>query len=346
VTAPYFSRVSLPHPRIDPPHRILLIQKGALGDVTLTTALLDDLHRAFPAAAIGFGVGRAAAPLLEHHPLIAERVIIDEHSALGLAPSIRRRRYDWVVDAQSSPRTAILTRVSGARVRIGWRQRVWGAAYTHAVDRVRQAEYVVRARRRLLEAAGLRVGESAPHLELTPAERAEGDRALTAAGAPAGRPRAGLLLGTTELAKNWPLAHFAALVPLLRAAGITPVVFDAPGDDERIARLRALAPEAIIVPRLALRGFLGALAACRVFVSGDTGPAHMADALGVPRVTVFGATPPLAWVPERDTVVALAGSKPPLRDRRERARAAGPAEDYSADVSPARVLAAVQGLPK
>jgi ADP-heptose:LPS heptosyltransferase len=326
------------------PARILLIQKGALGDVTLTTALLDDLRRAFPAAALDFGVGRAASPLLEHHPLIAERIIIDAVAPLRLAPAIRRRRYDWIVDVQSSPRTAILTRLSGAPVRIGWRQRVWAAAYTHAVERVLQQEYAVRARRRLLEAAGVPVGDSAPRLTLTADERADGERVLAAAGAPATAARVGLLLGTTELAKNWPLAHVAALVPLLRGAGLTPVVFDAPGDEERITRLRALAPDTVIVPRLALRGFLGTLAACRAFVSGDTGPAHMADALGVPRVTVFGATPPVAWVPDRPTVIALAGSKPPLLDRQERARVAGASEDYSADVTPSQVFAAAKEL--
>jgi ADP-heptose:LPS heptosyltransferase len=330
--------------RLAAPARVLLIQKGALGDVTLTTALLDDLRRAFPAAALDFGVGRAASPLLEHHPLIAERIIIDAMAPLRLAPAIRRRRYDWIVDVQSSPRTAILTRLSGAPVRIGWRQRVWAAAYTHAVERVLQQEYAVRARRRLLEAAGVPVGDSAPRLTLTADERADGERVLAAAGAPATAARVGLLLGTTELAKNWPLAHFAALVPLLRGAGLTPVVFNAPGDEERITRLRALAPDAVILPRLALRGFLGALTACRAFVSGDTGPAHMADALGVPRVTIFGATPPVAWVPVRPTVIALAGRRPPLLDRQERARVTGAGEDYSADVTPPQVFAAAKEL--
>jgi ADP-heptose:LPS heptosyltransferase len=120
-----------------PPRRLLLIQKGALGDVTLTTALLEDLRTAFPSAALDFGVGRAAAPLLERHPLVAERVIVDARPAWRLAPAIRARRYDWIVDVQSSVRTAILSRCSGAAVRIGWDARVRGIAYTHRLSRVR-----------------------------------------------------------------------------------------------------------------------------------------------------------------------------------------------------------------
>ena len=329
-----------------PPRRLLLIQKGALGDVMLTTALLDDLHRAFPDATLDFGVGSAAAPLLEAHPLIADRVTIDSAPAWREAPLIRARGYDWIVDVQSSPRTAIITAFSGAAVRIGWRQRVWRHAYTHAVPRVLQGEYVIRARRRLLEAAGVPVGESGPHLELRAEERAEGARAIATAGAATGRPRIGMLLSTTEPAKNWPPAHFGALAALLDQHGMTPVIFDAPGDAERIAVVRRLAPGAIVAPRLRLRAFLGALAACDVLVSGDTGPAHMADALDVRRVTIFGATSPVGWVPPRPTVVALCSRNPPLIDRRARARAAGTREAYCADVMPEHVLGAVRELLK
>ena len=329
-----------------PPRRLLLIQKGALGDVVLTTALLDDLHRAFPSAALDFGVGAAAAPLLESPPRIAERVIIDAAPALAMAREVRRRGYDWIIDSQSSPRTAIITRLSGAPVRIGWRQRVWHRAYTHAVTRVRQSEYVIRTRRRLLEAVGVPIGESGPHLELRPEERAAGARALLDAGVTAGRPRIGMLLGTTELAKNWPARHFAALAVLLARDECTPVVFDAPGDEARIRAVREALPAAVIVPRLALRGFLGALAGCDVLVSADTGPAHMADALGVRRVTVFGATTPVGWVPPRPSIIALCSANPPLADRKSRARAAGTREDYCADVIPEHVLGAVRDLLK
>ena len=336
--------MSLPRPRVPLPHRILLIQKGALGDVVLTTALLDDLHRAFPGAVIDFAVGRAAAPLLEHHPLVHETVIVDAAPAWRLAPDIRARRYDWVVDVQSSARTALLTAWSGARVRIGWDARVRRAAYTHRLSRDRPPEYVVRERRRLLTLAGIATGDTPPHLELTAAERSEGERRLRDAGVPAGPPVVGLLLSTVEAPKNWPLDHFARLIPMLRAAGATPVVFHAPGEDERVARLRERAPTAIVLPEMGLRAFLGTLASCTVLVSGDTGPAHMADALGVARVTIFGPTSPAAWVPPGGRAIALASANPPILSMRARKRALGTREDYTADVTPEQVLDAVRGL--
>jgi len=336
--------VSLPRPRVPPPRRILIIQKGKFGDVTLSTALADDLHRAFPGAAVDFGVGAAAAPLLEHHPAITETVIVDAAPAWRVAAAVRARRYDWVVDVQSSARTALITLCSGAPVRIGWDVRFRRAAYTHRLTRDRPPEYTGHERRRLLTLAGVPVSDSLPRLALTAAEREAGARALRDAGASDAHPRVGLLLTTGAARRDWPLEHFAALVPLLRGAGLTPVVFDAPGSDALIAPLRARVPDLAVVPRLPLRGFLGALAACRVLVSGDTGPAHMADALGVPRVTIFELAPPEQWVPPGAPVVALASARAVPDRAPARRRELAPADAYPADVSPARVLEAVRTL--
>ena len=319
------------------------MQKGALGDVILTTALLDDLHRAFPEAAIDFGVGKAAAPLLEHHPLISERVIVDAEPAWRLAPAIRARRYDWVVDVQSSARTAILTWCSGAAVRIGWDARVRGAAYTHRLARDGAPEYVVIERRRLLALANITTGDTAPRLVLSAAERAEGERAMRTAGAPPERPRVGLVLTSAEASRNWPLAHFAALIPLLRAEGLTPVVLYGPGDVAPVARLQGLVPD-VIALNLRVRALLGALAACRLLVSGDTGPAHMASALGVPRVTIYGPTSPVLYSAGGPGVVELASANPPIRKMRERKELLAGRDDYTADVTPARVVEAVRSL--
>ena len=96
-------------PRISRPRRILVSQLRRLGDVVLTTALLEDLRRAFPDATVDFLIGDRAAPLLEHHPLVSERLIYDRAHPARTWRAVRARRYDWFIDPQSSPRTAPLT---------------------------------------------------------------------------------------------------------------------------------------------------------------------------------------------------------------------------------------------
>jgi ADP-heptose:LPS heptosyltransferase len=293
------------------PRRILVIQLRQLGDVVLSTGLLEDLHRAFPAATLDFLVGRGAAPLLAGHPLIGSVIVYDVDHPMRMALQMRARRYDWVLDAQSNPRTAVLARLSGARERVGWRVRVRGALYTHTVERS-GAEYAVRQRQRFLEALGVPVGEPRTRLALTAEERARGEGAVRAAIASGGlapdeaaRPRVGLVLSAGNAVKEWPAERFGALAARLEAEGARPIVLRNPGDDARIERLRAVHGRALVVDTAELRHLLGVIAACRVLVSGDTGPAHMATALDVPTVTIFGPTRPEVWSPRRPTTAVV-----------------------------------------
>jgi heptosyltransferase-3 len=307
-------------PRIQ---RILLIQLRRLGDVVLTTALLDDLRRALPDASIDMLVGRHAAPLVAGHPLIRKRIVLEDRGTLGTSRLVRAERYDAVFDIQGSLRTAMITRASGAPLRVGWKVRAAPLAYTHALARSGAPEYVVRRRRRLLELAGISVGDTLPRIELTEHERLQGEADLRSAGAPSGGQRVAFALLTSSPARDWPIDRFAALGNELADRGATPIVLAAGTPAPIVSRLRALCPRAVIVPALdadrdrEMRRFLGVLAACDVLLSGDTGPAHMADALGVPRVTVYGPTTPQNYAPGLATTIALRTAGPAVRIRDE-----------------------------
>jgi ADP-heptose:LPS heptosyltransferase len=303
--------------------RILIIQLRRLGDVVLSTALLDDLRHAMPDASIDVLVGRHAAPVLAGNSQIRTRIVLEDLGTLATARLVRAQRYDAVVDVQGSMRTAMITRASGAPLRVGWKVRAAPLAYTHALSRNGAPEYVVRRRRRLLELAGIPIGTSMPRLELTDAERLQGESDLRAVGAPAAGRRVALALVTSSPARDWPVERFAALGDALIVRGITPVVLAAGVPAAIVERMRASCAGAVIVPALdrdrdrEMRRFLGVLAACDVLVSGDTGPAHMADALGVPRVTLYGPTTPQNYAPGLATSVALRTPGPAIRIRDE-----------------------------
>jgi ADP-heptose:LPS heptosyltransferase len=303
--------------------RVLLIQLRRLGDVVLSTALLDDLHRALPDAAVDVLVARHAAPLLVGHPLIRRRIVLEDRGTLGTARVVRAGRYDAIFDIQGSVRTAMITRASGAPLRVGWKVRSAALAYTHALARGGPAEYVVRRRRRLLELVGIPVGSTLPRITLSTDERRRGESDLRAAGAPAGVRRAAFALLTSSPARDWPVERHAMVANALLARGVTPVVLAAGTPSPVVERMRALCPRAVIVPSLdrdperEMRRFLGVLASCDVLLSGDTGPAHMADALGVPRVTLYGPTTPAHYAPSIDTMIALRTPGPAVRIRDE-----------------------------
>jgi heptosyltransferase III len=331
-------------PRVPHPRRILIAQLRRLGDVVLTTALLNDLHRAFPNTLLDFLVGDRAAPLLDHHPLIHERLIYDREHPVRTWRAVRARRYDWVIDPQSSPRTAPLALVSGAPVRAGFATRVWGWAYTHRLPRAgRPSEYVARERQRLIEMLGIPIARARPSISITSEERTAGCSVLKEHGISEGDAVAALVLSAGEAAKEWPLDHFTTLADTLAATGVRTVALETPGDAAKVSRAvaRSEALVRIVIP--GIRELMSALAACDVLVSSDTGPAHIATALGVPRVTIFGPEPPSAWAPSNDpSVIALRAASAVAFGRvvRDDPRYA----TLTAEVTPAAVTAAAQQL--
>jgi ADP-heptose:LPS heptosyltransferase len=207
----------------------------------------------------------------------------------------------------------------------------------------RAIEYVARERQRLLEMLGVPIGRARPSLALTEDERAAGRQRLAAQGVRQDTPVAALVLSAGEVAKEWPPAHFAALADALADSGFQPLAFEMPGDAAKIASASKASRALVRIAVSGLRDFMGALSGCDVLVSADTGPAHIATALDVPRVTIFGPEPPAAWAPPDDwSVIAL---------RAESARGLGivPKSDprasrLTAEVAPARVLDAVHAL--
>ena len=331
-------------PRVVHPRQVLIVQLRRLGDVVLTTALLEDLHRAFPHTPVDFLVGDRAAPLLQHHPLIRERVIYDRAHPTRTWRAVRGRRYDWIVDPQSSPRTAPLALVSAAPVRAGFGVRGWGWVYTHRLPRAgRPVEYVPRERQRLLEMLGVSVGPPRTSLALAADERAAGPAMLAAAGVDPGAPRVACVLSAGESAKEWPPAHFAALADLCASERIQVVVFEMPGDADKASRAAEASRQFLSIPVPGLRDFMSGVSACDVLVSADTGPAHIATALRVPRVTIFGPEPPAAWAPPNDpAVIALRAQS--ARDLGIVPKSDPRAFTLTADVTPMEVFEGVRTL--
>lgn len=331
-------------PRIPHPRQVLLVQLRRLGDVVLTTALLEDLRRAFPHTPVDFLVGDRAAPLLEHHPLIRERLVYDREHPARTWRAVRRRRYDWIIDPQSSPRTAPVALVAGSPVRAGFAVRGWGWVYTHRLPRSgRAVEYVARERQRLLELLGVEVGPVRTTLALSAQERLAGHALLASRGIRADAPVVALVLSAGESAKEWSPTHFGTLADGLGWAGIQVVMFEMPGDHAKVSLAAQASGVFVRIPVPGLRDFMGALAACDVLVSADTGPAHVATALRVPRVTIFGPEPPAAWAPPGDpSVIALRAEA--ARELGIVAKSDPRAATLTSQVTPAQVFEAVRTL--
>jgi lipopolysaccharide heptosyltransferase I len=296
-----------------PPRRILIIKPSAIGDVVHALPVLNLLRRRWPAAHLSWLVTPACAGLLERHPQLDEVVRFERREfgrgwrnprvawdlmrfMLGLA----RRRFDLVVDLQGLFRSGWLAAATRAPLRAGFAKAREGAwlFYTHRVPTGPPEQHAIERYLTLAQAVGCERAPVEFHFAVD-----DSDRSAVAALTP-GR-YAVLLPGANWVTKQWPVERFAALVgPLRRRMGLECVVAGGPETKALAARI----PGAVdLAGRTNLRQLVALLERAALVVANDTGPMHIAAALGRPLVTPFGPTNPVRTGPYRrlDSVVRL-----------------------------------------
>jgi ADP-heptose:LPS heptosyltransferase len=276
------------------------VKPRGIGDIVLSTILLDNLAAAFPDAEIHYFVENFARDAVEDLPLVEKAITTKrKESPLAMAKKLRAERYDLIIDSWSNPRSAQAVLLSGARYRVGYAYRGRRYAYNLPVwhrrgRKAHAAESNLPLLRFLdLPTVSKRVHYNVPNRALEEARRFIEEKfpdATTVAGvAPAG----GWASKRCDKEK-W--AEFgAALVEELDASI---VVVWGPGDEEDAEYIeRALGDRAARIPKTTVKEMSAYLAACDVVLANDSGPMHIAAAVGVPTLGVFGPTNPEAHGP-------------------------------------------------
>lgn len=289
--------------------RFLIVRLGALGDIVHTIPVAAALRHAFPSARIDWLVSAKHREILDLVPVIDRRLVINDGNGTGdtaggtsLLASIRALRradYDVALDLQGLLKSAILARSSGARRVIGFswrylRERLARPFYTEVYDAGGagmydpRAPHVVQMNLGLLGRLGLRVATPEFPIERPDSQAAREVRQQT------GGRYALLNPGAAWPNKRWPPARFAEVATALRQRhGLAPVVLWGPGE-EPLARevVAAAGGVALLSPRTSLVDLVALVSCAALIVSGDTGPAHVAAAVGTPIVGLYGPTRP------------------------------------------------------
>lgn len=299
-------------PRI---RRILVIRVDLIGDVVLSLPAVRALRRAYPQAAIDMLVLPAATGVLAGERDIARVLTYDfniwrrpaglfnPRNWQGVRPllaMLREPRYDLCVSV-SGDWGSVLARLSGARRRVGYAGEAYPGLMTDPVPGRRYAvtmhevEYVLRLAR---AAGGVVAAEDAlPRLGVAPEAAAGIECVLQRAGLGGNsRPLVALHAGAQNgRAKRWPAAHWAALADRLTAElGARVILTGAPGDAPLTAAIQRRARRAVhdLAGQTSLPELVALLAQCDLVVSGDSGPLHIACAVGTPVVGLYGPTDP------------------------------------------------------
>ena len=284
--------------------RILIVRLGSLGDLVHTLPAAAALRRANPSAQIDWLVDRPHREFLELVPVISSLVILERRGARGWLDAIRTMRsraYDVAFDFQGLVKSAALARLSGARKVAGFgrsalRERFAASFYTERVE-IPAGTHVVR--KNLTLAAAL--GAPADALEFPIAE--VHSAAVESFVAADSRPFALINPGAAWPNKRWPPERLGAVARHLHDRHHLPsVVLWGPGEQAAAEQVvQASSGAARLAPPTGLKDLIALARHAKLIVSGDTGPLHIAAALAVPAVALFGPTDPLRngpWDPQ------------------------------------------------
>ncbi len=324
--------------------KILLVKLKHIGDVLLATPCIRALQEAFPAARISALVNEGTEPMLINHPLLEEVIVFPRSSIrsplpsriqgeLSFAFSIRKRRFDMVVDLTSADRAAWLAWFSGARYRLAYDPQGKGFLgkqffYTHLVPHPTDMNlHEVKKNLGILEHFGISI--PSPRLEM---RVAEGDRVavneiLKSLGLqrnsddPASALDFVLVHPTSRwMFKCWEDDRFAHLIDWLQSNCGYPVIVTCGPDPKEMERAHRILALCSTSPR-SLLGVLGlvewaALAGkARIFIGVDSAPMHIAASQETPSVVLFGPTGFQNWRPWAVQHTVLVHDCPCSRDR-------------------------------
>ncbi len=312
-----------------------MVKLGALGDFVLAFGPFAAIRAAHRGAEVTLLTTAPFAELARASPWF-DRVVVDARPSVWNLPGLLRLRralrgFDMVFDLQTSSRSGWYFRLAG---RPQWSGIARGCAFPHA-NPGRDAMHTLERQREQLAMAGipgvpqpdlgwLRSKKPSPACGRGLGEGASRTDAFTGAKLPRPDPlpQAGEGAGKVLLVpgaaphrprKRWPAERFAALAALLAARGLTPVIVGAAADASYAAIIRAACPAAIdLTGRTTLLQLAQTLAGAALAIGNDTGPTHLAAALGIPTIALFSADSDPALTAPRGTVTVL--SAPDLAD--------------------------------
>lgn len=309
------------------PRNILVIDFGQLGDVVMSLPALRAIRERFPFAQITVAVGKPGKELLSltgyaNEILEVDRValrdgptLISIGRILKFVAQVRKAKFDFVIDLHSYYETNLLGFLSGAPHRLYSRRStnrsldflanfkprpVQESEKTHLVDRYLD----------VVKPLGIQNAPRTPVLKTSTADVSSVDALLKKEHAQSGELLAGIFPGAGNSSRLWPLEHFAELADHLRRNDrVRIIVFAGPEERQMVPEMRKLFPAGtILFDRLTIPQLAAALARLTLFVSNDTGPVHIAAAVGTPVIVIMDRPDPHCFTPIGDQHRPVYGS--------------------------------------
>jgi len=312
-----------------PPHarrwqearRLLLIRLDNLGDVLMTTPAFAAVRESLPDAHLALLAAPSSRALIPHLPMLDEFIGFHapwvkagaaalDADAASPRGAVEREQLQRLLDArfdaaiiftvctQSALPAGLLCRMAGIPLVLAHtRERAYGLFSDAAPDRDEIGpglRHEVRRQLDLVGRVGLRTADERLRFELREEDRAAAREMLRAAGVPASQPYALVHPGASAASRRYPAEAFGAAADLMQALGTRVVFCAGPGEAALLheARTAMRSPPCMLPPPDRLGTLAGLIGGARVLVANNSGPVHLAAALGTPVVDLYALTNP------------------------------------------------------
>jgi len=282
---------------------ILIFNPSFIGDSILTTPLIKATKHYFPDSKITFVVRPESAPLFEGLDFIHEVLPFDKRGkdkglggALKFAKKLRERDFDIAISAHTSLRSSIVIAKSGAKKKVGFSLSKLATIYDYVELRDFDKFEVLRNLELLKSVApGFDIDEAKdiagkPSVYVDPETEKKAKEEIEKAAK--GRPIVGINPGSVWPTKRWPAERFGEVADILHDKGIFCVVIGAPSDEEIVEKMKSAAkhPFYNLCGKTKLNELPAYIKQFHTMITNDSGPMHIATAVGTPNVAIFGPT--------------------------------------------------------
>ncbi len=273
--------------------KILIVKPRAIGDVLLSTPVLPNLREEFPGVQIDFLVEKFASDILTDNPFIDNVISFDTktQSSMSIISRVRKNKYDLIIDLFANPRTAIITMLSGAKYRVGfpfkWRKFAYNILVHPRSGEVHNVEFNLDALRRL----DIPIKFKNPAFYLNDMVKKFADTFLSSHNLSPGKFITINIGGGWEI-KRLPADKLIELSNLIHAELHMPVVILYGPSEKKEAWQITASTSAILAPPTSLHEMGAIMKESFLLITNDSGPMHIAAALGVPTLAIFGPTSP------------------------------------------------------
>ncbi|MBW2082386.1 MAG: lipopolysaccharide heptosyltransferase II [Deltaproteobacteria bacterium] len=292
-------------------NRILVRSPNWIGDVVMSIPAIENLKYNCPSAWLTVVAKPWVKALLENNPCVDEILLYDPRngylakpkSILKAAKSIRRGNYDTAVLFQNAFEAALLVWLGQVKYRIGYCTDGRGLLLNYGIPSVKnphrghQVEYYLN----LLRCVGLKTPKGNPKLFLSAEQKEKARQFLSEYQINLNKATVGLGPGAMYgEAKRWPAERFARVADLAVEKWSANILIFGSNKEKAIGSAveQSMRHKALnLCGKTSLKEAIGLLSTCNFFVTNDSGLMHVAAALGVPTLAIFGSTDPTATGP-------------------------------------------------